>query len=157
MQFAFDQINWLAVLACVVAGQVVLTIWFVVLFAEPWAKAYGGEGMTKAEHTKEIPGYTYAIGAFCVFLLSMGVSLLHRALQVQDIGDALQLAGLISIALFLPMAMPAYAFLKRWSALLHRGGESGGAGLYHLSHLGPLDVTRRLPRWLNLLYDLRRT
>ena len=123
MKLGLDQINWLAVVACVVAGQVVLTIWFVALFGEAWAKAYGGEEMTKAQHTKEVPGYTYAIGALCVFLLSVGVSLLQTAFQVQGVAGALQLALFLSIAVFVPMAMPAYAFLKRWRAFLIGAGS----------------------------------
>lgn len=123
MESAFAAINWLAILACVVAGQVVLTLWFVVLFGEPWAKAYGGEGMTKAQHTKEVPGYTYAIGAACVFLLSVGVSVLHTTLGVADLGSALKLALFLAVAFFVAMAMPAYAFLRRWSAFFIGAGS----------------------------------
>lgn len=116
MNLPFDEINWLAILACVVAGQIVLTIWFVALFGEPWARAYGGSAMTKSQHTKEIPGYTYAIGALCVLALSLGISLLQAALEVADVGGALTLALLLGVTIFGAMAMPAYAFLKRWSA-----------------------------------------
>ena len=41
MEMNFGALNWLAILTCVVVGQVFLTIWFVALFAKPWAKAYG--------------------------------------------------------------------------------------------------------------------
>jgi len=116
MDLDFGQLNWLAILACVVAGQIVLTLWFVVLFGEPWAKAYGGGAMTKAQHTKEVPPYTYGIGAACVFLLSVGVSVLQTALGVDGVGGALQLACFLSVAVFVAMAMPAYAFLRRWNA-----------------------------------------
>lgn len=115
MQSAFA-INWLAILSCVVAGQIVLTIWFVALFGRPWAKAYGGPEMTQKQHTKEVPGYTYAIGAVCVLMLSLGLSFLHAALGVGNIFEALLVAGVLSATIFIPMAMPAYAFLRRWSA-----------------------------------------
>lgn len=121
--FMFDQVNWLAVLVCVVAGQIVLTVWFVVVFADAWAKAYGGQAMTKAQHTKEIPGYTYAIGAFCVLALSVGISLLQSALEIETVGGALALAGVLSLMIFVPMALPAYAFLKRWSAFAIGAGS----------------------------------
>ena len=123
MTLAFGQISWLAVLACVVVGQIWLTLWFVVLFGEPWARAYGGEGMTKAQHTKEVPMYTYGIGAGCVFALALGLSLLHAALGIDGVGGALQLAALICVTIFVPMAMPAYAFLRRWNAFVIGAGS----------------------------------
>lgn len=123
MDLDFGQINWLAILACVVAGQVTLTLWFVVAFGEPWAKAYGGDSMTKAQHTKEVPPYTYGIGAACVFLLAIGVSVLQTALGVDGVGEALQLASFLSVAVFIAMAMPAYAFLRRWNAWLIGGAS----------------------------------
>ncbi len=123
MDFAFGEINWLAVLACVVAGQVLLTIWFVALFAAPWAKAYGGEGMTKQQHTKEVPPWTYGVGAACVLALSIGISLLQAGLGVDGVGDALTLACFVSVGLFVPMALPAYAFLKKWDAFVIGAGS----------------------------------
>lgn len=123
MDSALAAIHWPAIGACVVAGQIILTLWFVVLFGGPWAKAYGGEGMTKAQHTKEVPGYTYALGAACVFLLSVGVSVLQSALGVSDVAGAMQLALFLAVAIFVAMAMPAYAFLRRWSAWLIGAGS----------------------------------
>ncbi|MFT5679399.1 MAG: hypothetical protein ACI8RZ_000303 [Myxococcota bacterium] len=123
VEFTLEHVNWLAILACVVAGQILLTVWFVVVFADPWAKAYGGEGMTRAEHTKAVPGYTYAIGAVCVFVLSLGLSLLQGALGVEGVGEALQLAGFLSVVIFVAMAMPAYAFLRRWRAFAIGAGS----------------------------------
>ncbi len=123
MTLPFADINWLAVLACVVAGQVLLTVWFVVLFGAPWAKAYGGDAMTKQQHTKEVPPWTYGVGALCVFLLSVGLSVLHDALGVSGVGDALVLAGFLSVTVFVAMAMPAYAFLRRWQAWLIGAGS----------------------------------
>ena len=122
MESVFEGINWLAVLACVAAGQVLLTVWFVVLFGEPWARAYGGEGMTKAQHTKEVPGYTYAVGAVCVLVLTLVVAVLQAGLGVQSIGGALKLAGFLALV-FLAMALPGYAFLKRWNAFFLAAGS----------------------------------
>ena len=120
---AFNQINWLAVLACVVAGQVLLTVWFTVLFGEQWARAYGGKSMTRAQHTAEVPGYTYAIGAICVFLMSVGLAELHILLQIDSVSGALGLAAFLGVTIFVAMAMPAYAFLKRWNAFTIGAGS----------------------------------
>jgi hypothetical protein len=123
MNLSFASINWLAILACVVAGQVILTVWFVALFAKPWAVAYGGEGTTPKQHTQAVPGYTYGIGAVCVLLLSLGVSVLQTALGVNSVGDALQLGLFLALSIFVAMAMPAYAFLRRWSAWFISAGS----------------------------------
>lgn len=123
MELGFAQIDWVAVVLCVIAGQVWLTLWFVVLFGEPWARAYGGEGMTKAQHTKEVPMYTYGIGAACVLALSVGLSLLQTAAGVTGVVGALQLGVLLAVTVFVPMAMPAYAFLRRWDAFVIGAGS----------------------------------
>lgn len=119
----FDSINWLAILACVVVGQVFLTIWFVAIFGEPWAKAYGAAD--KKQHTKEIPGYTYGIGALCVFLLSVGLAALQSGLQVAGAVDGLVTGGTIALCFCISTAVPGYAFLKRWNAgVLAIGSQS---------------------------------
>lgn len=116
MPISFAAINWLAIVACIVAGQVLLTVWFAVIFADPWARAYGGATMTKTQHTKEIPGYTYAIGAACVAALAITLSLLRHALAIDGVGASLGLGTLVGLGVFIPMALPAYAFLRRWNA-----------------------------------------
>ncbi|TPV92563.1 MAG: DUF1761 family protein [Myxococcales bacterium FL481] len=123
MILANASINWLAVLACVVTGQLLLTVWFAVIFAVPWARAYGGPTMTKAQHTKEVPGYTYAIGAACVAALAVALSLLRTALDVSGIGPSLALGLLVGLGVFVPMALPAYAFLRRWNAFALGAGS----------------------------------
>jgi len=40
MDVNFETINWLAVTACIVIGQVFMTLWFAVIFGAPWAKAF---------------------------------------------------------------------------------------------------------------------
>lgn len=121
MPLDFANLNWLAILACVVAGQIILTIWFVVLFAEPWAKAYGATS-TK-EHTAAVPPWTYGIGAFCVLVLSVGLSTLQRAVGVSGIGEALGLGVFVAICLSAATALPGYAFLKHWPAFLMAQGS----------------------------------
>ena len=109
-------LNWLAIAACVVAGQAFLTVWFLVLFGDPWAKAYGVAD--KTQHAKEIPGYTYAIGAGCTFALTLGLAILQQALQVDSIGEGLLTGIVVALCFSVATALPGYAFLKRWDAFI---------------------------------------
>jgi len=54
MELTLSGINWFAVLASIAAGQVISTVWFVVLFGDPWAREYGAAD--KKQHTAEVPG-----------------------------------------------------------------------------------------------------
>lgn len=114
MQLHIENFNWLAILLCVVVGQVFLTIWFAVIFAKPWAMAYGVDD--PKQHTKEIPGYTYGIGALCVLLLTLGLSGLQAALGIASAGDGLALGLFVALHFCIATALPGYAFLKRWRA-----------------------------------------
>ena len=116
MQLNLANVNWLGILACVVASQLTLTVWFVALFGKPWAEEYGAADAK--QHAKEIPGYTYAIGAACVFLLSVGLALLQDALKVQSVGEALALGFFVAVHLSIATALPGYAFLRRYKAFL---------------------------------------
>lgn len=116
MLFDFGGLNWLAVLASVIIGQVFLTIWFAVIFADPWAKAYGAAD--KAEHTGEIPGYTYAVGLACMILLTIGLALLQQGLGVKTFGAGLGSGLLVASCFCLATALPGYAFLRKWNAAM---------------------------------------
>ena len=96
--------------------QIYLTLWFSVFFGSKWAKAYR-PGTSKAEHTKEIPGYTYAIGALCTFVLVLGIAIVQSSLEIESWSAGLELAAFISVAIILSTTVPGYAFLKRWNAL----------------------------------------
>ncbi len=115
MELNLHTFNWMAILACIVIGQAFLTTWFVVIFANPWAKVYGVQ--TKQEHMNEIPGYTYAIGLVCTALLTMGIASLQAALSVTTAVEGAQLGLLLAVTIGLATALPGYAFLKRWKAL----------------------------------------
>ena len=115
MEMNFENVNWLAILACVVFGQGFLTVWFVVIFAKPWAKEYGvGD---PREHTKAIPGFTYGIGALCVLLLSLGLSVVQSALGVSSLGDGLLFGIVVAVCFSITTAVPGYIFLRRYRAL----------------------------------------
>ena len=122
MSFEFSQVNWLSVFVCFVVGQVFLTLWFTVMFGEPWAKAYS-PSMTKAEHTKEVPGFTYGIGALCVILLVLGLELLQLNLGVSSLSSGLSLGIFIAIFMVLSTMIPGYIFLKRYNALILAAGS----------------------------------
>jgi len=114
MQIKFDEVNWLAVGVGLIVAQAYLTVWFVALFSKPWAAAYGAKDAK--EHTRALPGYTYAVGAACALLVNLGLALLHSALKIETIGAALMLGLFIAVHFCLATALPGYAFLKRWRA-----------------------------------------
>lgn len=114
MELNLSTINWFAVLTCLVFAQVFLSVWFIVIFGTPWAKEYGA--VDQKQHTKEIPGYTYAIQAFCALLLIIGMANLQNSLSVQTLGDGISLGFWIAIFFSISTALPGYIFLKRWNA-----------------------------------------
>lgn len=107
-------INWLAVLVCVVVGQVVLTVWFAVVFADPWARAYGVAD--KKQHAADVPMYTYGIGLACMIALTLGLAILQRNLGVSSLGGGLSSGVFVALMFCVATALPGYAFLRRWSA-----------------------------------------
>ena len=116
MSFSLLNLNWLAIGLCVVLGQAFVTLWFAVIFARPWAKVYGVDD--PKQHTSEIPGYTYAVGAGCVFLLSVGLASLQRDLGLKTLSDGLGLGLAVAIWFSIATALPGYAFLRRWRAFI---------------------------------------
>ncbi len=112
MEVDIAALDWVGIGAGVVAGQLVSTIWFVVLFAEPWAREYGAS--SAKEHTKAVPPYTYAVGLVCTTLLVLSLAFLQRALGVNGIGEALTLAAIVSLGFCVATCVPGQAFLRRW-------------------------------------------
>ncbi len=112
MDLGLSGLNWLGILAGVVSGQIVSTVWFVVLFGDPWAKEYGAAD--KKQHTQEVPGYTYAVGVLCTAALTVSLAILQAALAVTTVGAALQLALLVSVGFCVATGVPGQAFLRRW-------------------------------------------
>ena len=121
MNIEFGQINWLLVAVCFVVGQVYLTLWFAVFFGTPWANAYS-PGKTKAEHTQEVPGYTYAIGALCTFILVFIMNILFSSLSVSGIMQGIG-SGVIIGFLSISTLIPGYVFLKRYNAMILAAGS----------------------------------
>lgn len=121
MELNYSGLAWPAIITCVVVGQIFLTLWFLVLFGEPWAKAYGAED--KAQHAKEIPPYTYGIGFVCNLLLVVGLAALQNALGVKGAPAGLTVGVFVAVHFCLATAMPGYAFLKRWPAFFMAAGS----------------------------------
>lgn len=114
MAFDFTSLNWLAVLASVIAGQMVSTIWFVALFGEPWAQEYGAS--SRQQHAKELPGYTYGIGLLCTITLVLSIATLQQALAIETATGALGLGLFVALGFCVASGLPGQAFLKRWRA-----------------------------------------
>lgn len=116
MQIDISGLNWVAILVSVIIGQVFLTVWFAVIFADSWAKAYGDAD--KAQHTREIPGYTYAVGLACMILLTIGLALLQQGLGVTTLGAGLGSGFMVALCFCTATALPGYAFLRKWNAAM---------------------------------------
>lgn len=116
----FAGLAWLPILAGVVTGQILSTVWFVALFGDGWAREYGAA--TKAEHTRQLPPYTYAVAVGCTTLLAIGIALLHARLGVGSVGDALALGAFLAVVFAVAAALPGYAFLERWKAFAYAQG-----------------------------------
>ncbi len=114
MELDFGNLNWLAIVACIVVGQGYLTVWFLVIFGEPWARAYGAAD--KQQHAREIPGYTYGVGLICVIGLILGLATLQRSLGINTATGGVQFGIFIALFFCIATALPGYAFLRRWSA-----------------------------------------
>lgn len=107
-------INWLAILVCVIVGQIVLTVWFAVVFADPWARVYGVAD--KKQHAAEVPKYTYGIGLACMIALTLGLAILQKNLGVTTLGGGLSSGIFVALMFCVATALPGYAFLRRWPA-----------------------------------------
>jgi len=112
MDFSFADLNWGAVVASIIAGQIISTVWFVVLFGDPWAREYGAAD--KKQHTAEIPGYTYGVQVLCTVVLTLSLALFQRWIGVDSVGDAIGSALFVIVGFAVATGLPGQAFLKRW-------------------------------------------
>ena len=112
MEISLSDFNWGAVAASVVAGQIISTLWFTALFGEPWAREYGAAD--RKQHTKEVPGYTYAVQLLCTIALVLSLATLQRWLAVDSAGEALTSGVFVAIGFAVATGVPGQAFLRRW-------------------------------------------
>lgn len=122
MDLNLTSISWASVAASFVAGQIFLTLYFTVVFGKPWAEAYE-PGKTPAEHTEDVPKYTYGVAAACTLLLAVTVAVLQAALKTSSLGEALLLGLVISVGIVAASMLPGYAFLKKWDACALAAGS----------------------------------
>ena len=116
MNVDLSSLNWLAMGICLVVGQVFLSLWFIVIFGTSWAKEYGVQD--KKQHTKEIPGYTYGIQAFCTLMLIIGLAIMQSIMGVESLLEGLLLGLFVAFFYTIATAFPGYIFLKRTKAFL---------------------------------------
>ena len=114
MDFSLSEINWVAVVVAFITGQIVLTLWFTVLFGEPWAKAYGAED--RAAHTKAVPGSAYGVGAVCMALLVLGTAILHQATGVSGLVGGATFGLVAALSFGIATVLPGYGFLLKSDA-----------------------------------------
>ena len=107
-----DGIDPVAALAAFVAAQVLSTLWFTVLFGEPWAREFGVA--SRQEHTSAIPGWTYAVQAACTLAIVLTIAGLQAALGVTSLGGAVGWGLVFAIGLCAANLIPGQAFLGRW-------------------------------------------
>ncbi len=107
--FDFSAIHWFAVLASVVAGQVISTVWFAVVFAKPWAAEYGVA--TPKEHTAAIPPYTDGVQLLTTVAMVLGLALLLPAVGATGPVGGLTVGLLVAACFVLPAVLPGQAFL----------------------------------------------
>lgn len=111
MDFDLSSLNWLAVLVSVIAGQVISTVWFVVLFAAPWAAEYGAADAK--QHTAEVPPYTYGIGVASTATLTLSIALLQSALGTSGAVEGLLVGLFVAVGFCVATMLPGQAFLRR--------------------------------------------
>lgn len=121
MSFAFADFNWLAIVVSIVVGQIISTLWFTVIFGDPWAKEYGAS--SSQEHTKELPFYTYIVGLISTAVLTITIALLQKSLSVSTFGGALTLGLALAIGICVATILPGQAFLRRYRVFAIAAGS----------------------------------
>lgn len=109
-------LNWLAIIVCLIFGQAFLSVWFIVLFGTPWAREYGVQN--KQQHTKEIPGYTYAVQALCTLLLIIGIAMMQNLVGIDTFQAGILFGLFVAVFFAIATSLPGYIFLKRMNAFL---------------------------------------
>jgi F0F1-type ATP synthase assembly protein I len=122
MDLHLADINWLAVVVSVIVAQIISTVWYVAIFGNAWARVYGVP--TRQQHTKEVPGYTYAVQALCTIVLTVTLAVFMRAVGVESLAGGLTVGLLVAVGFCVATGLPGQAFLKRWrTAALALGSQ----------------------------------
>lgn len=116
-----SELNVLAIVVSIVAGQILSTLWFTVLFGDPWAQEYGAP--SRQAHTAEVPGTTYGVQLLCTVVLTVSLAVLHRMVGVASVADGLGVGLFVAVGFMLATLLPGQAFLKRWRVAAIAGGS----------------------------------
>ena len=101
MMIHLSQINWLAVLLASFAFWVLGALWFVVLFAKPYAAALGRTGAPQ-----EKPGPLLMFGPLvCAAVITVTNAVLMHALGVTSSGGALEFGGVTGAGYLVAMTV----------------------------------------------------
>ncbi len=125
MTIALTELNWLTIIAAVVLGQVILTLWFTVLLGDAWARAYGAE--SRAEHTKAVPGSAYGIGALCTLLMTLSIAIIQQAAGVAGFSGGLIFGIIAAVGFGFATVFPGYGFLVKQDAGAIAAGSQAAA------------------------------
>lgn len=106
----FSSLNWLAILAALVAHMVLGAVWFGV-FANPWsARAHPGKSK---EEIQAGPKWIYAVAALSGLVAAIVLAALLDGLGVNDLGSALLVTLAIWVAFVALKYATTYAFEYR--------------------------------------------
>ncbi len=93
--FDLGDINWLAVLASVIAAQVIGFLWYGPLFGKKWMAALG---RTEEDIRAEGPGPAILVGIIHSLLTATALAIILTASDSPDVGDGITVALLTGIA-----------------------------------------------------------
>ncbi len=109
-----DSINWLAVLASVVAMQVIGTLWYSpVLFGKAWQKAVG-----MGPDDKPAPGKAIINAIVMALITSIAMALLVGWTGAAGVGQALTLGVIVGVGFCIAVIATNSAFEGRPAALV---------------------------------------
>jgi len=124
----FSSINWLAVVACVVASMIVGSVWFhPKTFFPTWWKAIGKSDNDDASKSSIGMGLTWGLIIFCSFVQAVFMSLMVNAMGSMTGGATLASGATAGFLLWLgfvaPSSLTNKLFADRLKAWLLEAGN----------------------------------
>ena len=104
----FSSINWLAVLACVVASMIIGGVWFgPKTFFPIWWKAIGKSDNEDASDSSLGMGLTWGLIVFCAFVQAVFMALMVNAMGSMSGGATLGSGAMAGFLLWLGFVAPS--------------------------------------------------
>ena len=104
----FGSINWLAVLACVVASMIVGGVWFAPkTFFPIWWKAIGKSDKDDASQSSLPMGLVWGLIVFCAFVQATFMALMVNAMGSMNGGATLASGAMAGFMLWLGFVAPS--------------------------------------------------